>query len=668
MFHRVLVAIAVIAGLAVPAQVAAGDPGPDLVLDVDGHDTGRTFDGIGALSGNISRLLIDYPEPQRSQILDYLFKPGYGASLQHLKHDMGSDGNAGEGSSPATKHEPNDESFNRGYEWWLMREAKHRNPDIKLSLLQAAPGWVGGFFTQANLDNIINYLKGARDHWGLTIDYLSGVVNEPSVIHQRVDWEWVKRLKRELVRNGLPTKLIIGDDQVRTCCPTDLPWLAGEAMRADPELRAAVDVIGSHYAGGNTPQYVKDFGIPVWSSEDGPWTDAWDAFKGGAYNALGSTYNLNYINGRMTSTQIWNLVSAYYDNLLLPNSGLLRAAEPWSGHYDVTSPVWVTAHTTQFAQPGWRYLDHASRPLPKGGSVVTLRSPSSPDYSAIFETQRTATGDVPTQPQTIRVQTGGGLKASGAVHVWMSTKDQWFVQQPDVPVVNGAYEIPLRPDAIYSVTTTTGQHKGDAVPPAATPFPRTYRDDFDSGQLEQQPKYLAQQGGSYELTPCAGGRPGHCVEQAVRHQPIEWLRAYPTTFLGDSTGWTDVSVETKVFHLQPGYAEVWARIGNAGARTSDQDLDVPILPDGYYLQVEQTGRWELGYTIHGERHRLRAGHAVLPANAWHTVKITAHGNLIRGFIDGTEVGSATDSTYGSGRAGLGTAWNRVQFDDLTITS
>jgi hypothetical protein len=45
---------------------------------------GRTFDGVGAISGGggNSRLLIDYPEPQRSQILDYLFKPGYGAACR----------------------------------------------------------------------------------------------------------------------------------------------------------------------------------------------------------------------------------------------------------------------------------------------------------------------------------------------------------------------------------------------------------------------------------------------------------------------------------------------------------------------------------------------------------------------------------------------------------
>ena len=53
---------------------------------LDAKQTGATFEGIGALSaGASSRLLIDYPEPQRSEILDFLFKPKFGASLQHLK-------------------------------------------------------------------------------------------------------------------------------------------------------------------------------------------------------------------------------------------------------------------------------------------------------------------------------------------------------------------------------------------------------------------------------------------------------------------------------------------------------------------------------------------------------------------------------------------------------
>src|SRR6476620_5800604 len=64
-------------------------------VTVDGRQSGRVFDGIGAISGGggNSRLLIDYPEPERTQLLDYLFKPGYGADLQILKIEIGGDTN-----------------------------------------------------------------------------------------------------------------------------------------------------------------------------------------------------------------------------------------------------------------------------------------------------------------------------------------------------------------------------------------------------------------------------------------------------------------------------------------------------------------------------------------------------------------------------------------------
>src|SRR5690606_16436066 len=43
-------------------------------LLLDGSRRGRMFEGVGALSGGgaTSRLLPDYPEPQRSQMLDYV--------------------------------------------------------------------------------------------------------------------------------------------------------------------------------------------------------------------------------------------------------------------------------------------------------------------------------------------------------------------------------------------------------------------------------------------------------------------------------------------------------------------------------------------------------------------------------------------------------------------
>ncbi|MFI1092470.1 hypothetical protein [Streptomyces sp. NPDC020917] len=56
-------------------------------ITADGTSPGRVFDGIGTVSGGgaNSRALIDYPEPQRSQILGNLFPPNYAANPQILE-------------------------------------------------------------------------------------------------------------------------------------------------------------------------------------------------------------------------------------------------------------------------------------------------------------------------------------------------------------------------------------------------------------------------------------------------------------------------------------------------------------------------------------------------------------------------------------------------------
>jgi hypothetical protein len=87
--------------LLLPVGLSARPAETAIVLD--GAGKGRIFEGLGALSaGASSRLLYDYKEPYRSQILDYLFKPGYGAALQHLKVEIGADVNSTDGSEPTT--------------------------------------------------------------------------------------------------------------------------------------------------------------------------------------------------------------------------------------------------------------------------------------------------------------------------------------------------------------------------------------------------------------------------------------------------------------------------------------------------------------------------------------------------------------------------------------
>ena len=135
-----------------------------------------TFWGVGGASGGGggTRLLVDYPEQQRSGILDMLFKPQYGASLQHLKVEVGCDGDTTQGSEPTHARSATDIDFDRGYEVWFMEEAAKRRPDIQLSGLEwGIPGWVAadpdGFFGKTNVDYLTGWVTGLRDKKGLNI-------------------------------------------------------------------------------------------------------------------------------------------------------------------------------------------------------------------------------------------------------------------------------------------------------------------------------------------------------------------------------------------------------------------------------------------------------------------------------------------------------------------
>ena len=129
-------------------------------------------------------------------------------------------------------------------------------------------------------------------------------------------------------------------------------------------------MVGTHYPKFNSTDLARNCGRRIWSSEDGPWKGTWEGAT-----VLAKMFNRNYAIGRMTKTIIWSLITSYYENLPLPKSGPMKANTPWSGHYEVPPALWAIAHTTQFAQPGWQYLDDACVPLEQG-SVVALASPN----------------------------------------------------------------------------------------------------------------------------------------------------------------------------------------------------------------------------------------------------------------------------------------------------
>ena len=612
------------------------------IVHIDGNDEGKVFEGIGAVSaGASSRLLIDYSEPYRSDILDYLFKPDFGASLQHLTVEIGGDINSTTGTEPSharTRDEllnPRAEYYERGYEYWLMAEAQKRNSDMIFDCLEwGAPGWFeGGFFSQDNADYIVQFIKGAKEYWDIDISY-TGTWNERESPEKR-DWI-VNTLRPTLDENGLRHVKIIANDLHGS------GWEFADKVIQDTALKKAIHALGYHYVESTTTENARKTGLPLWENE------AWS--KSGEWpNALllARQINNNYIKGRITKTLIWNPVDAYYDNVSWSGIGAMTASTPWSGYYEVEPAIWALAHTTQFAKPGWIYLESGSDSTANRSYYVTLKKPDqSGDYSLII-----TSGEV---PETLSFEVSN--LSNRFLHVWKSDSIQQFIRQPDIVPENGQFEISLEPNSIYSLTTTSSQQKGKAVNPVPDnmTFPLRYSEDFESYEIADTPKYISDQGGAFEVYQAKGE--SKTLRQVITDDLIPWdpwgpNNPEPFTEFGDF--FRDYKVSVDAYIEKSGVVKLYGRV---------KYFESNKKAHGYGLEIDDEGNWKLMRFLTP----LASGRVPYSGDGWHSLELAFRGHTIEAFIDHKPVASVRDTTFAEGYAGIGTGWNHARFDNLKM--
>ncbi|XP_052250297.1 galactocerebrosidase-like isoform X3 [Dreissena polymorpha] len=633
----------------------------------------RRFLGIGGLSaGATSKLLVNYPEQQRNEILDYLFKPEFGASLQILKVEIGGDAQSTDGTEASHMHYPWDENYQRGYEWWLMVEAKKRNPGIMLYCLPwAFPAWVGDGkrdpYNNPNLtaSYVVKWIQGARKYYNLTMDYV-GVWNE-----RPYNAKYIKTLRQMLDNAGLDQVQIVAADGLWEPIAIDI--------QADKELAKAVDIIGVHYPGTKTTQMAIDTGKPLWSSED--YSTFNDNVGAGCWARI---LNQNYVNGFMTSTISWNLIASYYEALPFARDGLMTADSPWSGYYRVDAPIWITAHTTQFTYRGFYYTEHGSGSslLKEGGSMVSLVSFDNIQLTIIIETMsrnhsvciRPFLPEYDVKPQNISIQLTGYFAELPSLFVRYSKlgfdgEDSiLFKDMGTIPVTgNGTVQLSLGVDEVYTLSTLEGRQKGnyDNVPPQK-PFPLPYMDDFESYQEFMEPFNLAQQIGAFEVIKTSSSH-GYVVRQMVLEAPIFWCsqkETSPFNIIGN-TSWSDIYVEVDVYigtvNATSG-AYVATRVNKGGCDS--------FAAEGVFFFIFP-GQ---GIVITGDLARTKELYNQemnISTNAWYKMGLLVKDGQVTGTLNGQQVFSIkapVSPAPQNGFVALGTAnYGLADFDNLKIT-
>jgi hypothetical protein len=181
---------------------------------------------------------------------------------------LGSDGDTTEGAEPTHARNATDLSFGRGYEIWFMQQAARRRPGIQLSGLEfGVPGWIakssGGMWGDANVKYLVDWVAGLRAQKALNITSLGVAYNE-----RGYDPKFIKAVRKALDSAGFSS--------VKTVAPDSWGkmWAIVADMHKDPELAAAIDVIGTHSPGrvnghpeNDPPPSTGSLGKALWSTE-----------------------------------------------------------------------------------------------------------------------------------------------------------------------------------------------------------------------------------------------------------------------------------------------------------------------------------------------------------------------------------------------------------------
>jgi hypothetical protein len=672
---RVRVGVAAVAALAAlisgapaalaQAQAARPATAHSTSITLNGTALGAVFQGAGAVSGGggNSRLLIDYPAKWRQQILDYLFKPGFGADLQVLKIEIGGDAYATDGAEPSIEQTEGQINCQAGYELWLAQQARKLNPNIVLYGLQwNAPGWVTGNadgWSTADIHYLIDWLNCAKQD-GLTINYLGGWnerLPKQGITPQIM--QWFINLRAALNAAGYSSVKLIAADSFARLSGGDV----ADALAGHPKFAQAISALGYHNlckypsTGNNCtiPAAARTSGKQIWESEIGALR------QGTAVDALARSLINAFVQVGATGMLEWPLVSSMPANLPEEDRGLIFAEEPWSGQYQVNLMAWVMAQTTEFTEPGWRHLVGGSGSL--GGNWGTYTSYDAPRKAAWSMVVQTTQAP---RDQVISVHVANSLPGS-AVHVWTtnlnSTRSStWFYQHTPVRLSGRSFRYTLRPGFLYTFTTTTGQKKGTYVGPASQPMPLPYTATQDASG---EPNWLGPEDGSFQYP----SPTSTTFQQTTVNQPMFWQNDVSTRFpyavVGDTT-FANYTVSAQVSFTASGQtAGLISRFDHPKANGIAEHFQ------GYQFIVAASGAWQLlRDSATGSPATLASGTlASAPGvNNPVTLSLSSQGSQLTPSVNGTALKTVTDATYATGDAGISTGgWYPVNFGSLTVT-
>lgn len=677
----------------------------ELIIDGNTVDLNpaNAFRGLGVVTGNnSSRLLIDYKAASPDsywEIMNLLFKPGYGAGLTHIKIELGADINSSSGTEPCVKRTENEKvDITRGAGFIFAADAKKINPDITIDFLRwGEPGWVTKAFSKSKTDGFAARYKwfqetvdAAFDTYNLKIDYISADANETA----EADEEWIiylsERLKSENNQRYDYSEIrIVASDEVGS-------RTIAEKMVKNEKLRDAVDVIGLHYTtygDENTALLNEKYNKEIWYSEGiAPCNNsrysvnADNSGISGINSVIDVTNRIinSYCHGSMVMYEYQPAVAAYYSGSNYAPKQLIIAEQPWNGYFETDSGLWGAAHITHFVKKGWKYVKSACFGDGKENHFITDTTENhmalisdDGDYTLVL------TNDSD-EPRYYDVCVRNISKFDSDVYCietrgperGLAYNANWFrVIDKIIPVRKNDehhYRIEVKPFSIITCTTLSVETVNgvDSVKKMSLssdclmlPYSDTfnYKNDFLRTR-GNAPLYTTDQGGAFEVNEFENE---NVLTQQITKDilPTNWRfrgTPLPATSLGDDR-WTNytVSVDSRFDNdNEDNYVGVGLRYNSAV--TCDETAEC-----GYQLRIYPDSKWQLRYfnTI-----LAKGREKGINVFDWNNISVSAKNKIIRCSINNHLVCEYKISPpmITAGRVSLYSALYKNKFRNLNV--
>ena len=698
---------------------------PEIVIngsDVEAaaaNQNGLTYKGFGLLSGNsTSNLLMDYKEeaPDAYQeMLEVLFG-GTHPLMNHIKMEMGNDGNNSTGADSCTMRfadEEADASRSPGFQ--LAADAKKINPNIKVSILRwEMPAWVSSAWnsdkTGAGYEAMYKWYSetifDCYEKYGYILDYVNPDKNET----WDPDEDFIKWFKNRLVNESdFPAymdaaaqeayhniKIIASDEN------TSLNIVP--SMRQDTELYNAVDAVGFHYRAGDeasTADYRTLADVDdkeVWYSEgcatfsyteyqENKTTEYGGGTIGGYQSplALADNFIKSFVYSRKSHYIFQPAIGSFYEGSQYDHKEILSAREPWAGYVHYDPVIYMLEHFSKYAVTGWENEDNSAgiwRVIPNAcgnnssgsdhlqnqsgnPSYMTLAAPDKSNFSVIIvnNSNKTLTYTITAVDMNL---------AQGApMEIWETKTDSYLTYQGEADYADGYYTVTVNPYSMVTATTLDCNGKEEYTNRLPAERTKTVLDTGAAGKTQDTANEILYaddfnySGYAADYLESRGNEPRYFVDysgafevengqlkQSLSQSIEQWHGNTPNTVAGDFR-WMNYKAKVDVTIPGSGYAGLNIR----------EQTGMNFEGSGYNLQIKKDGSW----TLKKRGTTLDSGTVTQDSNGSYHLALEGKGALITAWINEEKVASYLDSNPEYfGRIRLGCDWQETYFDNLTV--